>query len=293
MATIRPVRQRASVAGRIGSSERSGFRLLAFAAVTAIAAAACVGGGQGGSGGDASGPAAASPAAMGRPANLVATPRRTSVRLSWEAPETGPAPVSYEVYRDQKPERLVTSTSLVVRRLVPGTPYDFQVRALGQAGASEPAGLDVRTRPGTLSSARVDGSYYVTLTITSLAGLVPLPGSTGPAAGDHFSEFWEMYPRCHHHRCSVRLQTNRDAQGTLRPTGTSLAGTLTGLPLIGCQGSKADSTMAVTLKVTGARSSGTEWQARRFAGSISEQNPPGGLCAESTGVDFTFAGSLD
>ncbi len=104
------------------------------------------------------------PVAVGAPTNLTATPGNESVALSWSAPSTGTAPITYSVYRSSTSATegfvliasKLASPTYTDSPLVNGTTYYYKVTAtnsLGEGEASKVASATPKAPTATLPGA--------------------------------------------------------------------------------------------------------------------------------------------
>ncbi|CAG7636801.1 immunoglobulin-like domain-containing protein [Paenibacillus allorhizosphaerae] len=89
----------------------------------------------------------ASIAAPGSVTNLVYSARSTTMNLKWVAPANAMGTVSYAVYKDGAFLVNTSATNIDIIGLLPGTLYQFEVRAFNEAGYSVAAALSARTVP--------------------------------------------------------------------------------------------------------------------------------------------------
>lgn len=134
-------------------------------------------------------PTPPTPVAPSAPVNLLATPGNQQVALSWSAPATGTAPITYDVYESTTSatagfalEGSGSALTATVTGLTNGTTYYFVVTAVNAEGeassaavSAKPAAVTVPGAPTGLTASASSSSRYVSVSWKA-------PGSNGGAA---------------------------------------------------------------------------------------------------------------
>jgi chitodextrinase len=199
----------------------------------------------------------------------------TSVRLAWSPPPNAPQPTSYYVIADDTDMGTVpgSTTSYRVTDLAPGTHYRFQVAAAWAAARSFPTeAVAVRTHTPPLSAARLTGTLSLKIRITSTGG-----GNVG--VGKHWTDSWTFNPACGSGPCAVSVDADFTPPAfethwfrvTLRRHGAVYTGsTQAHITHCGVEPIVTDvnNTVSIRIAVKAGYVSGTEWLAKRFAGTL-------------------------
>lgn len=210
-----------------------------------------------------------------------ADPSRWGVVLRWTAPN--PAPDHYKVIRNDKIiAKDVTTPTYTDATAEPATHYRYRVEGENSAGESgAPANATAKTGAPSLGSARLDGRFYTSLTVTS--------STLGLSSG---GDSWLFTPHCPAGPCDVTFaHRGTSVTGSLAQSGPSYAGTMS-LPfhIRSCFGATVNESITMHLTVYDAAVVHGEWRATRISGTVHEYLAYSG-CVSAT-VDYTVKGTV-
>ncbi len=220
------------------------------------------------------------------PQSLSAHAKSFAVSLTWEPGVGGGTVGGYTVYRDHKAVGVVQSggSSYVDKTALPKSGYLYEVEAYGIGSDVVSAGrasIQVHTPTAPPSTAVLTGIFNVHLHLTSSYGL---SGVGDTSAG------WRFKPTCDEGPCNVQLL---DIHHTLPPTQLTRKGAVyegSGSAVLGtCGGTKVTSTFHITLHVTKASTSSSEWRASKFEGTFTT-SAPSMLGCVSAGTTYAASG---
>lgn len=188
-------------------------------------------------------------------------PSKWQTVLHWTAPV--PAPDHYEVIRNDKAiAKDVSSTSYTDDTALPSTHYRYRVEAVDAAGQTGTgANAVMKTGAPSLASARLDGRFFASLTVTS--------STLGMHSG---GDRWLFSAICNAGPCNVHFsRSGSSTSGTLTESGPNYGGTVS-IPfhISNCFGSAVNESVTVHLTVTDAAVVHGEWQATRLTGTAHE-----------------------
>jgi len=205
-----------------------------------------------------------------QPTGLAAGSAATaSLSIHWSGPHTGPVPDEYEILRDGHEVGTVpgSTTRYIDKGLAPATAYTYRVMAV-RGGKVSPASaiLSARTATPPVSAGIMDWNGTVDYTITNLSNIDWSESKT-------WTDLWTFTPACQTTSCAINLSGAFEGYGfttTLEPSSTP--GTYTGTaPLnnyFNCESYDSDSMLTITVTVTGADVSNSQWVANSFDGTV-------------------------
>jgi chitodextrinase len=235
-----------------------------------------------------------------RPTGLaVGATSTASLSIDWSGPSTGPVPDKYEILRDG---HRVSSVSGATTRytdmgLAPATAYTYRVVAV-RGGKVSPASavLSARTATPPVSAGVLDWNGTVDYQVGDLSNIAWNESQT-------WTDSWAFAPACQTSKCAIKLNgafDNYDFTATLEPS--SAPGTYTGTAPLNnfwtCQpnGSgqsyQSDSTLTITVKVTGAGVIDKQWVAKSFEATVDaavDANDSGGCDSGTADTQVTSA----
>lgn len=223
------------------------------------------------SGGEAGGTEAESrpaPKSVLPPVGFSATADGFTVRLSWGV-DPGSAKIeNFEVKRNGHSLFVSTSsTSYTDTDVRPGKTYGYEIRSVGVNKTSEPVTDEVRIKTPPLKTARVDGSFSITVEEISHYGY---SSYSTPTFGSKFK------PKCRHGACDV-VWTDvglKHLQAVLDEKNGRYHGTYHGYFLSSCAGTRSTSDVEIDFKVTKAKAIKGEWRATKFEGTLEHTESP-------------------
>ena len=190
-----------------------------------------------------------------------------SVVIRWAS--AGPGIDRYVVFRD---DRRVGRVAPRARRfedagLLPDTRYRYRVQAEmdGERSVLSPH-LVVRTKPGTLASALLTGSWRMTLAMRSEYNFQSL------AAGDRYRGVWDFRQRANGVKVSGQLFGGGYISALLRGTGPSYEGS-TRAQLSTCGVTRVTDTIDIHITVTRAATRQQAWRAITLEGTVEDSSP--------------------
>jgi hypothetical protein len=203
------------------------------------------------------------------PADLVGRVRIVKVRLSWKAPMSGAALQGYGVYRNGELLEGMSASELTFTDddVRPGKDYTYEVRARGSGAVSEPASVRVEVPVPPLKMARLVGDFAVTSGVIRKLGYGEFKV---PTFGWHFT------PRCDEGPCDVSWRDMGDdrIQANLHRQGRRYSGHYVGFFTSRCFGTRATSSVDISLEVSKARAIAGDWRATKLVGSLENSQAP-------------------
>jgi hypothetical protein len=234
-------------------------------------------------------PEALVPAPPATPVDLDARAKPFAVTLRWSPDPSAGAIEGYTVYRNGSEIGTVTGDgpgTFVDDDAVPLIRSTYAVAAFGQDDvASEPAEVRVKTPPGPLSLARLEGTFNVKIQQTSAFGYTSTrPNSTGG---------WTFSPRCKRGACDVKVAAvfrgsssvaMERRSATYRANGTAKLG-------VRCSGTPSTSTYSLEVEVVKANTVEGVWHAVTIEGTFVHREAAQLGCVAG-GADAAFTGKL-
>ena len=234
-------------------------------------------------------PEALVPSPPATPVDLEARAKPFAVTLRWSPDASAGAIEGYTVYRNGSEIGTVPGDgpgTFVDDDAVPLVRSTYAVAAFGQDDvASEPAEVRVKTPPGPLSLARLEGTFNVKIRQTSSYGYTSTrPNSTGG---------WTFSPRCKRGACDVKVAAVfRGSSGvamerrsaTYRANGTAKLG-------VRCSGTPSTSTYTLEVEVVKANTVEGVWHAVTIEGTFVHREAAQLGCVAG-GADAAFTGKL-
>jgi hypothetical protein len=205
-----------------------------------------------------------------RPTGLaVGSADTASLSIDWSGPAAGPVPDKYEILRDGHQVSTVpgATTRYIDTDLAPATAYTYRVIAV-RGGKVSPASavLSARTATPPVSAGVLDWNGTVDYTIGDLSNIDWSDPNT-------WTDSWTFTPACQATSCDIKLSgafDSYDFAATLEPSSTP--GTYTGTAPLNdfwtCESDNSDSTLAITVTVTGAGVIDKQWVAKSFKGTV-------------------------
>ncbi len=175
----------------------------------------------------------------------------------------------YVVFRDNRRVGKVAPRArrFVDTGLLPDTKYRYRVQAEMDGERSEISpDLVVRTKPGTLASALLTGSWRITLVMRSEYNFQSL------AAGDRYRGVWDFRQRTNGVKVSGQLFGGGYISALLRGTGPSYEGS-TRAQLSTCGVTRVTDTIDIRIKVTRAATRQQAWRAITVEGTVEDSSP--------------------
>lgn len=219
--------------------------------------------------------------------------------IDWSGPASGPVPDKYEILRDGRRVSIVagTITRYTDKGLAPATAYTYQVIAV-RGGKVSPASavLSAQTATPPVSGGVLDWSGTVDFQVGDLSDI----NWKGPRT---WTDSWAFTPACQTSKCAIKLSGafhSYDFTATLEPS--SAPGTYTGTAPLNnfwiCQpnGSgqsyQSDSTLTISVQVTGASVIDEQWVANSFVATVDaavDANDSGGCGSGTADTQVTSA----
>lgn len=225
------------------------------------------------SGGGDDVPAALKPApspTVPPPAGVRATYKDLDVTLHWTQPTGGIPVIGYRIYRgkNQVATVPVPETEWTDNDGSPGKhTYSIVSRTAG-VQQSDPVKVSIKVPPPPLTTARLDGVFNVKATVTSSSGYTKIPGS-GTLG-------WRFDAKCSTGPCDVILVDLEfaDIHGTLKRSGQSYHGTISGKYNTKCGSTITISTLTIDLKITAGKAISGQWRASKVSGTLNTSEAP-------------------
>jgi len=206
--------------------------------------------------------------AVVEPAGLTSNVNVLAVTLSWSEPPGGAAVVQYNVYRDGALLSSPGVTTYTDISAAPGQTYSYDVEAIGPAGTSPRASIQVVVPVPSLAAARLEGDFNVKAKTLSHSGYSSYPSSF--TLGYHFD------PKCDTGACNVVWTdlSEKRFKATFTEHGARYTGSDSGDFGAVCSSTAHDSLLTFSIRVVKAKPIDGDWRASKLVGTITQYDAP-------------------